>query len=113
MGLPDYLDYDDDIAIFDDGIENEDLEKIEEPLSYNIIIYNDDYTPFDFVVDVLEKFLVLPLEEAGDIVWCAHESGRAVCGQYSREVAETIVHKVSEYCKAQKEPLRMTFEPAN
>ena len=91
-------------------LEIEDKKKVEEPKRYNLILHNDDSTPFDFVVDVLVIFLHIPVEQAGEIAFHAHEGGRSVCGQYTRELAEAIVHNISQYCQTERHPLLVIME---
>lgn len=90
--------------------EIEDIKKVEEPKRYNLVLHNDNDTPFDFVVDVLIMFLHLPVENAGELTFHAHENGRSICGQYSREIAETLVYNISQYCQTERQPLLITME---
>lgn len=69
------------------------------PPRYQVLLLNDDYTPMDFVVTVLEQFFNLNLEQATQIMLHVHTRGRGVCGVYSREVAESKVAQVNEFSR--------------
>ncbi|MEP2651366.1 MAG: ATP-dependent Clp protease adapter ClpS [Paraglaciecola sp.] len=82
------------------------------PPMYKVIINNDDYTPMDFVVDVLMRFFNLEGEKAQQIMLTVHYQGKAVCGIYTAEIAETKVMQVSRYAKENQHPLMCTMEQA-
>ena len=75
------------------------------PPLYSVLLLNDDYTPMDFVVDVLMRFFAMNLEKATQVMLHVHTRGRGVCGVFTREVAESKVAQVNEYRKAQPAPL--------
>ncbi|WP_236730944.1 ATP-dependent Clp protease adapter ClpS [Xanthomonas citri] len=77
-----------------------------------MLLLNDDYTPMDFVVTVLEQFFNLNLEQATQIMLHVHTRGRGVCGVYSREVAESKVAQVNEFSRMNQHPLLCTMEQA-
>ena len=82
------------------------------PPLYSVLLLNDDYTPMDFVVDVLVRFFGMNLEKATQVMLHVHTRGRGVCGVYSREVAESKVAQVNEYARLNQHPLLATFEKA-
>ncbi len=82
------------------------------PPLYKVIILNDDYTPMDFVVLVLERFFNKNREEATRIMLHVHQRGVGVCGVYTREVAETKVRQVTIFASENQHPLQCTLEPA-
>lgn len=87
-------------------------QKIAPPPMYKVLLNNDDYTPMDFVVDVLVRFFNLDGEAAQQIMLTVHYEGRAVCGIYTAEIAETKVMQVSSYAKQHQHPLMCTMEQA-
>jgi len=80
------------------------------PSMYKVLLLNDDYTPMEFVVHVLEKFFQKSRAEATEIMLHVHRRGVGVCGVYSYEIAETKVNQVMEYARAQEQPLQCTLE---
>jgi len=80
------------------------------PPMYKVLLNNDDYTPMDFVIDVLMRFFNLDGEKAQQIMFTVHYHGSAVCGIYTAEIAETKVMQVSRYAKEQQHPLMCTME---
>ncbi len=81
------------------------------PPLYKVVILNDDYTPMDFVVQVLERFFNKNREEATRIMLHVHQRGVGVCGVYTREVAETKVRQVTIFSGENQHPLQCTLEP--
>jgi ATP-dependent Clp protease adaptor protein ClpS len=86
--------------------------KLKKPDLYKVILLNDDYTPMEFVVVVLEKFFHKNREEATQIMLHVHQRGVGVCGVYTRDIAETKVRQVMECAHDNKHPLQCTMEPA-
>ena len=82
------------------------------PPMYQVILLNDDYTPMDFVVAVLEQFFALDLERATQVMLHVHTRGRGVCGVFTREVAESKVAQVNEFSRMNQHPLLCTMERA-
>ena len=80
------------------------------PPMYKVLLDNDDYTPMDFVIDVLMRFFNLDGEKAQQIMLTVHYHGRAVCGVYTAEIAETKVMQVARYAKEHQHPLMCTME---
>jgi ATP-dependent Clp protease adaptor protein ClpS len=91
-------------------IESESEVDLEEPQLYRVIMWNDDYTTMDFVVEVLTDIFHKSYEEAVEIMLAIHEKGKEVCGTYTYEVAETKVHQTLKRARANQFPLRVTME---
>ncbi len=85
---------------------------LQPPPMYKVILNNDDYTPMDFVVEVLMRFFRMDPERATDTMLTIHYKGRAVCGTYSAEIAETKVVQVNRYAQDHQHPLLCTMEKA-
>ncbi|XSG85209.1 MAG: ATP-dependent Clp protease adapter ClpS [Methylohalobius sp. ZOD2] len=86
--------------------------KLKKPPLYKVILLNDDFTPMDFVVEVLMRFFVMNEEQATRIMMHVHTRGVGVCGVFSRDVAETKVQQVNEYARRHQHPLLCTMEEA-
>jgi ATP-dependent Clp protease adaptor protein ClpS len=84
--------------------------KIKRPSMYKVILLNDDYTPMDFVVHVLERFFNKSVEEAVQIMLQVHNDGSALCGIYTFEVAEAKSIAVMNYAQVNKHPLECITE---
>jgi ATP-dependent Clp protease adaptor protein ClpS len=84
--------------------------KTKKPSMYKVLMLNDDYTPMEFVVHVLERFFSKSREEATQIMLHVHRRGVGVCGVYTYEVAETKVTQVTEFARRNQHPLRCTLE---
>jgi ATP-dependent Clp protease adaptor protein ClpS len=84
--------------------------KTKRPSMYKVLMLNDDYTPMEFVVHVLERFFSKNREEATQIMLHVHRRGVGVCGVYTYEVAETKVTQVTEFARRNQHPLRCTLE---
>jgi ATP-dependent Clp protease adaptor protein ClpS len=82
------------------------------PPLYSVLLLNDDYTPMDFVVEVLMRFFSMNLEKATQVMLHVHTRGRGVCGVFTREVAESKVAQVNEYARLNQHPLLCTMEKA-
>ena len=84
--------------------------EVKKPSQYQVILLNDDYTPMDFVVQILIMLFNKSPEEAIDTMLTVHHKGSAVCGVYHFEVAETKVMQVTTLAREQEHPLRCTME---
>lgn len=82
------------------------------PPMYQVLLLNDDYTPMDFVITVLQQFFAMDLEKATQVMLHVHTRGRGVCGVYTREVAESRVAQVNEFSRINQHPLLCTMEKA-
>lgn len=80
------------------------------PSMYRVLLLNDDFTPMDFVVHVLERFFGKNKQEATEIMLHVHRRGVGVCGTYTYEVAETKVNLVMDYARKNEHPLQCTME---
>ncbi len=80
------------------------------PPMFQVVLLNDDYTPMDFVVDVLRGFFGMTQERAVQVMLHVHTRGKGVCGVFSREVAETKVAHVNEYARSHQHPLLCSME---
>ncbi len=86
--------------------------ELKQPPMYKVILLNDDYTPMEFVVQVLELFFVMSREKATQIMLHVHTRGRGICGVYTHEIAETKVAQVNEFSRRHQHPLLCTMEEA-
>jgi ATP-dependent Clp protease adaptor protein ClpS len=84
--------------------------KTKKPSLYKVLMLNDDYTPMQFVVHVLERFFGKSQQEATQIMLHVHRRGVGVCGVYTFEVAETKVNQVIDYARRHQHPLQCTLE---
>lgn len=84
--------------------------KSKKPNMYRVLLLNDDYTPMDFVVLILQKFFNKNVAEANDIMMHVHRRGVGVCGIYSHEIAETKVTQVMDFSREHEQPLQCTME---
>ena len=94
----------------DTGIAVKSRAKTQKPSMYRVLLLNDDYTPMEFVVHVLERFFSKNRQEATDIMLMVHRRGVGVCGVFTYEVAETKVSQVMEFSKQNEHPLQCTME---
>ena len=81
-----------------------------EPKKYKVILLNDDYTPMEFVVDVLKRFFYLNEALAIQVMLQVHMQGRGVCGLFTRDIAETKVSQVNDYARSNQFPLLCSME---
>ena len=84
--------------------------KLQPPRLYKVLLLNDDYTPMDFVVIVLQKFFALDREHATRVMLQVHREGAGVCGVFPRDVAATKVEQVSSYARQHQHPLACVME---
>jgi len=97
----------------DDGLVVQEAKpKVKRPPLYSVVLLNDDYTPMEFVVHVLEYFFGIDRERAVRIMLQVHTQGKGVCGVFSREIAETKVAQVNDYSRENSHPLLCTMEYA-
>lgn len=85
--------------------------RIREPRRYKVMIFNDDFTPMDFVVQILEEVFFKEGAEAEAIMLTTHNEGKAVVGTYGYDVARSKVEKAIRLSRSQKYPLRLTYMP--
>lgn len=88
-------------------------EVLKKPSMYRVMLHNDDFTPREFVVHVLEKFFSKNETQAQQIMLQAHKNGLSLVGVYAFGVAETKVYLANHYCQGQNLPLQFSFEKDN
>lgn len=86
--------------------------RVKQPPLYKVVMHNDDYTPMDFVVEVLQQFFRMPRDKAVQIMLTVHTRGKAVAGTYTAQIAETKTAQVNEHARAHQHPLLCTMEKA-
>ena len=86
--------------------------KLKRPPLFKVLLLNDDYTPMEFVVHVLEQFFSMNREKATQVMLHVHTRGMGVCGVFSKDVAETKVAQVNDHSRANQHPLLCTLEEA-
>lgn len=84
--------------------------KTKKPSLYKVLLLNDDYTPMEFVVHVLERYFNKGREEATRIMLHVHQKGVGICGVYTFEIAETKVTQVTDFARKHQHPLQCTME---
>ena len=87
-------------------------QKVKKPPLYAVLLVNDDYTPMEFVIHVLQKFFNKTEEEATQVMLQVHEKGQGVCGIFTREIAETKAARVVQYAQEHQFPLQTRIVPA-
>lgn len=103
-GNDDRIDHDSGFAAITDK------PKLQQPPLYKVVLINDDYTPMDFVVEVLCSFFALNIEKATQIMLKVHTEGKGVCGVFGKDVAETKAAQVNEYARDCEQPLLCSVE---
>lgn len=86
--------------------------KLKRPPLFKVVLLNDDFTPMDFVVEILKNFFNMNEDKATQVMLQVHTQGVGVCGVYTKDVAETKVHIVNEYSRENQHPLMCTMEEA-
>ena len=86
--------------------------RLRRPPLFKVLLLNDDYTPMEFVVQVLETFFSMSREKATQVMLHVHTRGAGVCGVFSRDIAETKVLQVNDYSRSHQHPLMCTMEEA-
>lgn len=94
----------------DSGSKIETKKKLKKPSLYKVILLNDDYTPMEFVIHVLESFYNKAHEEATQIMLHVHQKGVGTCGVYTYEIAETKVNQTMDLAQQHEHPLQCTIE---
>jgi ATP-dependent Clp protease adaptor protein ClpS len=91
--------------------ESEVLPALKAPRKFKVVLLNDDYTPMEFVVEILRRFFHLREEIAVQVMLQVHYQGRGVCGVFTRDIAETKVALVNDYARSKEHPLLCSMEP--
>ena len=94
----------------DDSVLEAKKAKVKLPPMYQVLLLNDDYTPMEFVVLVLQKFFAMTRERATQVMLKVHREGMGVCGVYPHDVASTKVQQVSAYARKHQHPLQCVME---
>ena len=94
------------------GVATRTRTRTKQPTPYKVLMLNDDYTPMEFVVAVLQRFFRMSIEDATRVMLHVHQRGVGVCGVFSYEVAETKVSQVIDYARQNQHPLQCTLEKA-
>jgi ATP-dependent Clp protease adaptor protein ClpS len=94
----------------DDSLLEAEKVKLKPPPMYKVMLLNDDYTPMEFVVDVLQNIFQKNREEATEVMLHVHQKGVGVCGVYTYEIAETKVTQTVDYARKNQHPLQCTLE---
>ena len=95
----------------DDGLAIEEAKpKLKRPPLYKVILLNDDFTPMDFVIEILMDFFAMTEQKATQVMLQIHTQGVGVCGTYSKDVAETKVYIVNDYSREHQHPLMCSME---
>ncbi|MBC2778735.1 ATP-dependent Clp protease adapter ClpS [Parasphingopyxis marina] len=94
------------------GIATKTRTRTKKPSPYKVLMLNDDFTPMEFVVLVLQRFFGMNMEEATQVMLHVHQRGVGVCGVFSYEVAETKVSQVIDFARENQHPLQCTLEKA-
>jgi ATP-dependent Clp protease adaptor protein ClpS len=87
-------------------------ERLKPPPMFEVYLLNDDYTPMEFVVLVLQKFFGMGRENATQVMLKVHREGRGICGVFPKDVASTKVEQVAQFSKQQQHPLQCVMEEA-
>ncbi len=85
-------------------------DRVKEPPFFKVVLLNDDFTPMDFVVNLLMRFFNKTQEEATQVMLNVHQKGTGICGIYPREIAETKVMQVNRHARENGHPLRCRME---
>ena len=94
------------------GLATRTRKRAKQPTPYRVLLLNDDYTPMEFVVLVLQRFFRMDMEAATRVMLHVHQKGVGVCGVFSYEVAETKVSQVIDFARQNQHPLQCTLEKA-
>ncbi len=86
---------------------------LKKPPMYKVVLLNDDYTPMEFVVEILQTFFSMNTESATQVMLMVHTQGKGVCGVYSRDIAETKSEQVNEFSRQNEHPLLCEIEPSD
>ena len=99
------------IERYNDGLALQEAKpKLKRPPMYKVILLNDDYTPMEFVVHILEEFFGMDRERATHVMLNVHSQGKGICGLFTRDIAETKVSQVNDYSRQNEHPLLCTLE---
>lgn len=97
---------------FETGVVTRTRPKTKKPSQYKVLLLNDDYTPMEFVVLVLQRHFSMGIEDATRVMLQVHQQGVGICGIFTYEVAETKVAQVIDFARENQHPLQATLEKA-
>jgi ATP-dependent Clp protease adaptor protein ClpS len=95
---------------YNDELEQEAEPQLKEPSLFQVVMHNDDYTPMEFVVAVLEAFFYMDSMKAARMMQQIHVTGKAICGVFTKDVAETKAELVVDYARRHEHPLLCSIE---
>jgi len=101
---------DDDVGVITKGPELKDERKTKQPDLYVVMLHNDDYTPFEVVVHVLQKVFQINQDNAIQLMMVAHQTGKVAVGKFTKDIAETKAHHASKIANDMDHPLMFTAE---
>ena len=85
--------------------------EVAKPPMYAVVLLNDDYTPMEFVIEILQQYFAMNLDQATQVMLTVHYEGKGVAGVYPRDIAETKANQVNNYARSQGHPLLCQIEP--
>ena len=85
--------------------------ELKRPPMYAVVLMNDDYTPMEFVIEILQQYFAMNLDQATQVMLTVHYEGKGVAGVYPRDIAETKANQVNNYARSQGHPLLCQIEP--
>ncbi len=85
--------------------------QLKRPPLYAVVLMNDDYTPMDFVIEILQQYFAMNLDQATQVMLTVHYEGKGIAGVYPRDIAETKANLVNNYARSQGHPLLCQIEP--
>lgn len=94
------------------GVVTQTKTRTRKPSMYKVLMLNDDYTPMEFVVHILQQFFRMTIEDATRVMLHVHQRGVGICGIFTYEVAETKVSQVMDFARKHQHPLQCTLEKA-
>ncbi|MCA1769798.1 MAG: ATP-dependent Clp protease adapter ClpS [Halomonas sp.] len=94
------------------AVQNAEPDQARPPM-YKVVLHNDDFTPMEFVVEVLQTFFHLDSETAVQVMLAVHTQGKATCGIFTRDIAETKSHQVNQYARECQHPLLSDIDAAD
>lgn len=92
-----------------DLLDKEDI-KLDRPKMYQVVMYNDDFTPFEFVIVMLMKFFNMNMDEATSVMMQVHTKGKGICGVFPKDIADTKVLEVMKWARHEQHPLKLEVE---
>jgi ATP-dependent Clp protease adaptor protein ClpS len=94
----------------EEAVLDEEAVHVEPPPLYKVLLLNDDFTPMEFVIHVLQRFFAMSHERATEIMLKVHHEGRGLCGLFSRDIAATKVEQVNAFARRRQHPLACVME---